>query len=161
MKRRTAGGARRRLAAGTVTAGDAATGSISGVLFNDQNGDGVCQDGEPPLAGFQAFLDLNGNNVLDSEEPVATRDQTGQYTFDYLAPGSYTVLPMRADGLAVQRTFRRSGGVLGRSEHDCGLAADAEGPGPRQSLQRRQQQRRPRRPRNDPGGVDGICGPQQ
>lgn len=40
-------------------------GSINGSKFNDLNGDGVRQSGEPPLEGFKVFLDQNNSGLPD------------------------------------------------------------------------------------------------
>jgi Ca2+-binding RTX toxin-like protein len=54
---------------------------------------------EPGLAGVTLYLDLNNNAVLDSGEPTQVTaadnpstpniDETGQYSFNNLAPGTY------------------------------------------------------------------------
>ena len=41
--------------------------SIQGMVWNDVSGDGLQQTGEPGLAGWTEFLDLNGNGVRDRE----------------------------------------------------------------------------------------------
>ena len=40
-------------------------GSISGTIFQDNNGTGVYGAGDVPLAGVQVYVDANGNGVLD------------------------------------------------------------------------------------------------
>ena len=66
-------------------------GSISGTKFNDLNGDGILQTGEPGLAGVTLFLDTNNNGVLDPGEVSTTSDANGNYTFANLLPGTYRV----------------------------------------------------------------------
>lgn len=41
-------------------------GSIGGLKFNDLDGDGDRDAGEPPLSGFEVFIDQNGNGVRDT-----------------------------------------------------------------------------------------------
>jgi hypothetical protein len=55
------------------TTGDNA---IYGTKWNDLNGDGIHQEGEPALDGVPVFLDQNGNGVLDPGEPSTITMQT-------------------------------------------------------------------------------------
>ncbi|NER79306.1 MAG: hypothetical protein F6K42_06920, partial [Leptolyngbya sp. SIO1D8] len=66
-------------------------GSIQGLKWHDLNADGDRDAIEPTLADWTIFLDLNGNAVLDAEEPTTLTDATGSYTFSDLAPGTYSV----------------------------------------------------------------------
>jgi hypothetical protein len=66
-------------------------GSISGMKFNDLNGDGIQERGEPALAGVTVFLDLHDDGTLDPGDPSTTTDANGDYTFANLAPGTYRV----------------------------------------------------------------------
>ncbi|HEX4794890.1 MAG TPA: SdrD B-like domain-containing protein [Humisphaera sp.] len=75
-----------------------AKGSISGTIFNDINGDRLQDNGEPALAGWQAYVDLNDNGVYDSGEPIATADKNGHYTITGLQQGGYVVREIRRDG---------------------------------------------------------------
>ena len=59
--------------------------SISGIKFNDLNGDGA-KAGEPGLAGWTIQLSKDG-----SEVNTTTTGQDGSYKFEDLAPGSYSV----------------------------------------------------------------------
>ena len=66
-------------------------GRISGYKWEDSNGNGQRDDGEPPLAGVTVFIDSNGNGKLDAEEPRQQTDAQGQYAFTELAEGRYEV----------------------------------------------------------------------
>ena len=68
-----------------------AKGSISGNLFNDLNGNGSRQSGEPNLSGRKFYIDSNKNGKLDSGEPTATTDSNGNYKFSNLAAGTYRI----------------------------------------------------------------------
>jgi uncharacterized protein (DUF2141 family) len=59
-------------------------GSISGLVSNDLNGDGVVDPGEPPAAGWT--LTLSGPLSRTTQS-----DSTGAYLFGGLKPGSYSV----------------------------------------------------------------------
>jgi hypothetical protein len=67
------------------------TGSISGMKFNDINGNGVPDPGEPGLGGWTVYLDLNNNGQPDPGEPSAVTDANGNYTIPNLSPGTYVV----------------------------------------------------------------------
>jgi protocatechuate 3,4-dioxygenase beta subunit len=63
------------------------TGSISGVKFNDLNGDGSREAGEPGLQGWTIQLLDTSDNVLQT----TTTDGNGGYSFTGLAAGTYRV----------------------------------------------------------------------
>jgi uncharacterized delta-60 repeat protein len=69
----------------------AGTGTITGEVFNDLNGDGVRQSDEPLLRGYGAFLDNNNDGVFDAGDVRALTDSTGNYYFYGLTPGTYQV----------------------------------------------------------------------
>ncbi|UKP00954.1 colicin E3/pyocin S6 family cytotoxin [Nostoc sp. UHCC 0870] len=68
---------------------------------------------EPGLAGVSIYLDINNNGILDPGEPVQITaqddpstldiDETGQYEFNNLAPGTYIVREIIPDGF--EQTF--------------------------------------------------------
>ena len=67
--------------------GNAGTGTFTGTVYNDLNGDGIRESGEPPLAGWTIdLLDSNDNIVA-----TTTSNAMGQYTFDDLSPAVYTI----------------------------------------------------------------------
>jgi hypothetical protein len=72
--------------------------SISGVIFNDLNGNGVLDTGEKPIAGSGCFIDFNNNGVLDVGDYSAVADATGKYTFANLGPGTYHIHHAPASG---------------------------------------------------------------
>jgi len=66
-------------------------GKISGTKFNDKDGDGKKENGEPGLAGWTIYLDLNNNSTLDAGEPSTVTASNGNYSFSNLANGTYRV----------------------------------------------------------------------
>ena len=72
--------------------------SISGLKFNDGNGNGTQDAGETGLSGWQIFLDANGNNSLDSGETTVTTDNSGNYSFNNLNAGTYNVRELQRAG---------------------------------------------------------------
>ena len=66
-------------------------GGISGTKFNDLDGDGVFDQGEPGIPGIVIYLDLDGDNRLDLGEPMARTDSQGNYSITITETGTYTV----------------------------------------------------------------------
>lgn len=73
-------------------------GSISGIKFEDVNGNAVRESGEPTLAGVTIFLDTNGNNSLDGGEQSTVTASDGAYVFDDVPPGAYSVREITPSG---------------------------------------------------------------
>jgi len=63
---------------------------FGGVKFNDLDGDSTQDVGEPGLANWTIWIDLNGNGVKDAGEETLTNPD-GSFFFTALAPGTYTV----------------------------------------------------------------------
>ncbi len=72
-----------------------------GTKWHDLNGDGVRDDGEPPLAGWEIHIFNDGVHLH------TVTDQNGQYVFNTLSPGSYTVCETIQGGWT--QTFPSSG----------------------------------------------------
>jgi serine-aspartate repeat-containing protein C/D/E len=77
--------------------------SIRGVVFNDVNGDGNRNEGEPPLAGWVVYLDQNRNGQRDEGEHAAVTNAEGRYAFEELPAGEYRVREVVQDGWTVIR----------------------------------------------------------
>ncbi|MBL8827453.1 MAG: hypothetical protein JNM18_10795, partial [Planctomycetaceae bacterium] len=80
-------------------------GSVSGVVWNDLNGNGVREvdptTGEytdPGLSGWTVFVDLNANRSLDLTEPQAISDSSGAYTLDNIAPCTVNIVELAMAG---------------------------------------------------------------
>ncbi|MCA9189180.1 MAG: hypothetical protein KDA99_26325, partial [Planctomycetales bacterium] len=78
----------------------AACGEIHGLKWEDRNGNGVMDPGEPLLAGFTIYVDLNNNGVHDvgepsgvtmTDDPSTHDDETGMYWITGLLPGTYII----------------------------------------------------------------------
>jgi hypothetical protein len=74
--------------------------SISGFVYEDWDGDASDFEKrwERPLAGWQVFLDTNGNGALDSGEAVVVTDRRGAYRFENLTSGAYQVRELLKPG---------------------------------------------------------------
>ncbi len=67
-----------------------APGSISGLKFNDLDGNGIMDGSDAPLDGWT--IQLNGYSVYNtSESRSIVTDGSGNYAFNNLWPGTYTV----------------------------------------------------------------------
>jgi hypothetical protein len=100
-------------------------GSIFGQVFNDLNDNGIFDSGsgETGVAGVTVYLDLNNNGALDPGEPTAVTGSQGQYEFDHLAPGSYTVRQVLQPGW-IQTSPSGNAGLAVTVA--AGLSADTE-----------------------------------
>lgn len=67
------------------------TSAIKGVVFRDNNSNGVRESWEPGLGGWRVYADVNTNGVFDTADRSATTDSTGAYTISGLAAGTYIV----------------------------------------------------------------------
>ena len=71
--------------------------SISGLVFDDQNGNAVFDSGTETETGgatLRLYRDVDGDGILDPGEPqigVTTSDGVGAYQFTDLPPGDYIV----------------------------------------------------------------------
>ena len=62
------------------TAGVSTGADLSGRVFEDGNGDGVQQEGEPGLVGWTVFLDLDNDGALGTDEPRMTTSADDEST---------------------------------------------------------------------------------
>ena len=68
------------------------SGAIRGSIFLDENANATRESQEPALTDYLVFLDLNDNNRLDRNEPIAETDLFGNYEFSDVTPlREYTV----------------------------------------------------------------------
>ncbi len=64
---------------------------VSGMKYHDLDGDGVKDAGEGGVAGVTIYIDKDNDGVLDPGECKTTTDAQGNYSFDNLPPGTYTI----------------------------------------------------------------------
>jgi subtilisin family serine protease len=64
------------------------TGTLAGVAFDDLDGDGVREAGEPGLAGWTIVLDLHDDATVDA---TTVTDAAGAYAFAGVAAGTHAV----------------------------------------------------------------------
>ncbi|MBX3423992.1 MAG: carboxypeptidase regulatory-like domain-containing protein [Pirellulaceae bacterium] len=68
--------------------GNHSTGTISGQVYNDTNGNGSVDSGEQGLANWAVYIDVNNNGKRDPGEPASTTNAAGSYSFGNLAAGA-------------------------------------------------------------------------
>ena len=71
------------------------TGYVSGYVWNDLDGDGLWDAGEPGLNGWTVYVDLNDDGLLQADEPWFVTQTDGQhdgaFRFTNLPLGSHVV----------------------------------------------------------------------
>jgi Subtilase family/SdrD B-like domain/Cadherin-like/Putative Ig domain/CARDB/Domain of unknown function (DUF4114)/Bacterial pre-peptidase C-terminal domain len=87
--------------------------TISGQKFHDIDSDSIKDTNEPGLAGWTIYLDTNLNGELDDSENSTQTDANGNYSFNDLVPGTYTVAEVMQSGW--QQTFPGNSSVLAQS----------------------------------------------
>ncbi len=65
--------------------------SISGTVWQDDDGSGVQDGAEGGLSGIRVYIDLDGDGVRDSNEPFDITDASGAYRIGNLAADTYLV----------------------------------------------------------------------
>lgn len=89
------------------------TGRIEGSHFDDLNGNGLWDPGEPGLPGITTFLDLNSNGRLDPGEPSTVSDANGNFRFSNLSPGTYRVTAILPPGRVFTTPRPGAGRIVG------------------------------------------------
>ena len=74
--------------------------SVSGTKFQDLDADGARSSGEPGLGGWTIYVDLNGNDQLDSSDPSTTTASDGSYQIDGIPTGTFDVREVSRSGWA-------------------------------------------------------------
>ncbi|MGK7905233.1 MAG: SdrD B-like domain-containing protein, partial [Hormoscilla sp.] len=77
-------------------------GRIIGEVYQDLNQNGRRDPGEGGIEGFTVFVDFDGDNSLDPEEPAAVTSRTGGYFIPNLAPDTYIIREVQRPNLFTQ-----------------------------------------------------------
>lgn len=72
--------------------------TLRGTYWDDLDGNGIHEAGEPGLAGQMIYLDANSNSQMDAGEQSVTTGGDGTYAFENLLPGDYRVGVVVAPG---------------------------------------------------------------
>lgn len=65
--------------------------AVIGTKYDDKNGNGTFDSGEPALPGFKMYVDYNDNGQLDPGEPSGTSHADGSYWILDIKLGSFKV----------------------------------------------------------------------
>jgi len=65
--------------------------SISGIKFEDFNGNGVRDDGDTGIGGVTIYIDANHSGSLDPDETSIVTDIDGSFSFTGLSAGTYNI----------------------------------------------------------------------
>ncbi|MDB9444753.1 CARDB domain-containing protein [Anabaena sp. CS-542/02] len=71
---------------------------ITGQKWHDLNRNGIKDPGEIGLPGWTIYLDANTNGQLDDGEISIVTDENGNYSFNNLRPGTYTISEVMQEG---------------------------------------------------------------
>ncbi|WP_417746389.1 tail fiber protein [Rosistilla oblonga] len=66
-------------------------GTIGDLVWNDLDGDGIRDAGEPGLTGVTVYIDSNSNGTRDGGEPSEVTDSNGAYSFIELVASTYNI----------------------------------------------------------------------
>jgi len=75
-------------------------GSVSGIVFDDVNADGLLNGTDSFLEGWQIFADLNADGLLNPGEPSAISDPLGSYTLSGLPYGNIVIREVLQTGFS-------------------------------------------------------------
>ncbi|WP_419189032.1 SdrD B-like domain-containing protein [Stieleria marina] len=76
--------------------------TISGTVITDVEENGVVDPGDPVVVGATVFLDLDRNGILDGGEPSTTTDVNGDYSFEHVAAGEYSLRVLTSSGVTAR-----------------------------------------------------------
>jgi uncharacterized delta-60 repeat protein len=82
---------------------------ISGVLFNDANGNGSKDTGETSLGGWTIYVDLNKDGKFDAGDVNTTTDVSGNWSFHGLSAGTYVIRVVTKIGWSQTRPAANGG----------------------------------------------------
>jgi hypothetical protein len=95
--------------------------TISGVKFNDLNGNGVRDENEPGLAGWLIYVDVNKNGQFDENEPNTISGPDGSWTLTSIPLGELIIREVIPAESKWVQTFP---GVDANYQHTVTLSAD-------------------------------------
>ena len=82
----------------------ATTGSVTGTVFDDRDGNGSQTADEPGLPGVTIYADLNTNGAIDDAEPSVTTDASGQFELADLTLGTHDIRVVLPTGFEAATT---------------------------------------------------------
>jgi len=95
--------------------------TVNGNVFNDLNGDGIQQTGEPGLANVTVYADLSNSGYFKAGDPTAITNSSGNYTISGVPEGTVIIRQ------EVPAGDRQSYPIGGDGEHVNVTAAGVKG----------------------------------
>jgi uncharacterized repeat protein (TIGR01451 family) len=95
-----------------------ASGSIGDTVWNDLDGNGAQDIGEPGLDNVRVYLDANDNNAFDPLEQNVLTAGGGLYVFNDLAAGTY---PVRIDTATLPAGYQPTYDLDGGDDHEASV----------------------------------------
>jgi hypothetical protein len=80
------------------------TGSVTGTVFDDRDGNESQTSDEPGLPGVTIYADINLNGAIDDSEPTVTTNAAGQFELANLAFGTHEIRVVLPDGFETAST---------------------------------------------------------
>lgn len=90
---------------------DSTVAVISGIAFNDANGNGVRETSDSTLSGRTIYVDVDGDATLDAAEVRTTTGSDGSYRIAFASAGTYTLRQVLPSGFA-QTTPANDAGLV-------------------------------------------------
>ncbi|MEZ6086844.1 MAG: Ig-like domain-containing protein [Pirellulaceae bacterium] len=81
--------------------------NITGVKWNDTDGDGIRDAGEPGIGGVLIYIDEDGDDRIDLFERQVRTNDDGTYNLNFPGPGTYTIREVIQPGF--RQTFPATG----------------------------------------------------
>ncbi len=75
-----------------------APGSVEGIKYDDRNGTGQRDAGEPGLAGFVIYVDVNNDGLIGVGEPASVTDASGRFLIHEIIPGTVIIREVQRPG---------------------------------------------------------------
>ena len=97
-----------------------APGSVSGVIWNDLNSNGVHEAAEPGLPGWTVFLDRNNDSLLTAGEPQVSTPADGSYSFTGVSAGTVNIVVLPLAGWNATQPSSNNRSVTLRGGQDLG-----------------------------------------
>jgi hypothetical protein len=100
---------------------------INGVIYEDLNGNGMYDEGEPGIGGVEVRLSSRNNPRNEDTRQgsgihrYATSGEDGSYVFEDVRPGDWRVMPKKPHGY-----HRSSAKDVDVSLEECGAADDVD-----------------------------------
>ncbi|VTS04096.1 SdrD B-like domain-containing protein [Tuwongella immobilis] len=88
-------------------------GTVHGVVFRDNNFNGIQDAGEPGIANAQVYVDADGNNTFSEGEIIVSTNSLGEFMFTLENDGNYSLRQLPIEGFTTTTPFPPAFPVIG------------------------------------------------